>query len=249
MRDEKVAIVNICIQETNYMYKQLMYNISNYTIRKYSEKLDVPHIPIMERKYTSKDDRFPLHIEKLQVGDFLEEFDRVLLLDSDILINPRAEDIFENYKGDCLFAYDEGHNNWIPEEVNNLEEIYNVKFPYNRSHKVHLNGGVVIYSQSSKKLFKSFNYNEFNPSFYPHGGEQSYFNSLIARNNIPFDYLNPLYNWCVYETEEKFRNRIFSSFIHYAGGGFYLNKQSREKQIIDDFIKLGHCNGGSYELF
>ncbi len=81
---------------------------------RYAKRINADFLVVQERKYSLLlrgyvNGDLPVY-EKFRLADFLEQYDRVLYLDSDILITPQARDIFAEFSNPKFFyAYDEGH--------------------------------------------------------------------------------------------------------------------------------------------
>jgi len=213
-----------------------MYEISGRSIAQYAKKIGVPYFPISERKYSLKRPEVP-HLEKLWVGDFLKDYDQVLFLDLDILIMPTARNIFDLYPENKIFGYDEGALAWVQDDVKFFEKKYNLKFPLSPSGRPFLlNGGVMLWSKNALPLFENFDLKNFTRSFGDTAGEQTYFNYLIHKLDLPFGTLDEGFNWCIYADEKKYFTRFNADFVHYASDGHWINKKSKYEQIEEDFF-------------
>ena len=169
--------------------KNRMYELSLKTIQQYAKKTnadfivhDTPHFNIdwevAKEFQSSKKSRYAW-IEKLYAIKLLEKYDRVLLMDADILITPNAPDIFATYP-DCSKTY-VLFDSFYTQDLNydgckDLERLTTILGPYpDRPHhgklKQYFNSGVILFSKNESleqhfslndviKLFNTLNYVE-----------------------------------------------------------------------------------------
>lgn len=216
------------------------YVLSLETIRAYCERHNLKFEIISEKKYSNYDKILNPNIEKLQIGDYLKEYDRVLYFDCDILINKHAPNLFDLYTDNILYGVDEGVFHWNIEEVEKLEsrKELNITFRRDAIYPHFINTGVVIWGQETRPFFEHFDIDEFIRHTDDEAHEQPYFNVNIQRYNIPYEFMKDKYNWLVYSTHSAFDERLNKEIIHYAGyggGGHLLGKKHKGKQIKEDF--------------
>jgi len=123
------AIFSICVGN---FYKDIC-QITYPTIKDYANKINADFLII-----TETDLKYP-HYAKFEIKSLLDKYDRVLYLDSDILINPNSPDIFNIVSEDKIGMLDESvlgyHNKFIDfleiygkdyiEEWKNHKKCYN----------------------------------------------------------------------------------------------------------------------------
>lgn len=212
-----------CIKSVNQYAKK--YNIQHFLSQK--SVINGPHIGF----------------EKFQLFQlFNYGFDRVLYLDADILITPKAKNIFESYPDiNKFYAYDENDNfEWMDRDKYIFNEKENIEWPANnRNKKTYFNSGVMIFS---KEIFEKYK-NIFDLSDIPNWpeiwyfGEQTIFNYWIVKNKIPFETINHSFNRMDLGKDDINNERYISDFIHYAGPCRYGNK-NKDQTIEKDYQAL-----------
>jgi len=92
MVQKRFAVCTLCIGPEAEAFK--IY--SHDSFQKYADKINADFVVIDSPKinYTNTKTINPLKFEKYQVYEILEEYERVLFIDNDILITPHAPNIF-----------------------------------------------------------------------------------------------------------------------------------------------------------
>lgn len=217
---ECIAIVNI--PASPYMKK--LFNTSVESITHYADRIGVPIVELTESKIRGDRLKFEFisaAVEKFQIASVLEEYDRVLSLDVDILINPNAPNIFDFYAPGNLYAREEGVNPDGEEDATFFEEKYGVTYPLIDGHKRVLNTGVVLWDKGALPVLQDFDLEDWTPSFDKGtwGGEQSYVNMKLCKHGIPVGLLDKKWNWLLFEKEDL-EKRKEAFFVHYACAEF-----------------------------
>lgn len=150
------------------------------------------------------------HWEKFQIHDLLDEYDRILYLDTDIIIRDDCPNLFDEVPEDKLGAFNETFFRSVSHRrVKSLAHLYGCRIP--KWNGNYYNAGVMVISQQHKPLFKK-------PlreceDFY----EQSYLNVRIAQLNIPVYELHHSFNYMTGVDSITDDNRHDAFIIHYAG--------------------------------
>lgn len=206
----KTAVVTICI---GAFYKALS-EITHPMIKNYADKIGADFICLTETK-------FPLpHYAKFQIGKLLEKYDRVLYLDSDILVSPQTPNIFEVVPENKIGMLDEsplGYHN----EFRSFLQQYGPQFlgEWERHRKCY-NAGVIVCSKRHKQIFEL-------PKVFPnHHFEQSYLNLRLLEEKTEIFSLPYQYNRMIYLDLVIPEHRLKSYIIHYAG---FLEKRPIEE--------------------
>jgi hypothetical protein len=216
-------------------------NLNNYrtclsTVAKYSEKYKIPFFIATENNINFINHYF----EKFQCFQLLEEYDRVLCIDADILITPTAKNIFEEYSDEeYLYAFQENsdlehmdRDPWI--------ETYDPDFdwPVCGDKKMYFNSGCVLYSKKHINLFDKIKEIKFtNKCFSIDGSEQTALNFAVAKNKIPFKSISYSFNRMNLGKNDPDNKRYQSDFIHYAGECRY-GDTNKQKAIEKDYNYL-----------
>lgn len=223
----KNCVFTVCIGDE--FKKFSIYTLP--TIEKYAKKigsaffvLDKPYLDGLDFKWS-----------KFYINELLKKYDRVLFLDSDILVNPESPNIFEetpeNLLGMCadpeVYA-----RPFISSKFKSYVERYNVaynkKIDYKRATH-HFNSGVVLCNI------------ETNPFIFPESMEfkissepikdQNYINVVIIEKNIKTYILEEKWNFLIALSNIKTYNVFHNYFTHYAS-------KKCKKYISKDYLKL-----------
>lgn len=123
---------------------------------RYCQRHDLDRVVIRERRLYLKPNRWKprlgIHLEKFQMADLFETYDRIAYLDSDILIHPQAPDIFAEVDAGeigCVFE-DVGSEAWKREEEWHRAEA--MLGPLPGKHR-YFNAGVLVFGKVHQPLF------------------------------------------------------------------------------------------------
>ena len=196
------AIVTIAIGE----HYQTLSQLTHPTIRRYADKIGVDFIAITEQKISTTTP----HWEKFQILNLLADYDRILYLDTDILIRKNCPDLFEIIPDTHLGVYNEAP--FVPDRgyaIERAAEAYNAKdFKWDGKY---YNTGVMVISRCHRSLFRKPEQEIFN--FY----EQSYLNLAIQRQKPSIQELDYKFNRMCCVDKVAGKDRFESYIIHYAG--------------------------------
>ena len=149
------------------------------------------------------------HYQKLEISTLLETYERVLYIDTDIIVNPSAPSIFDHVPVDCFGAFDESpYQDRRIHFVPLMREMGLDPFSWNGEY---YNTGVMVVSSAHRTIFSRPSV-EFN-IFY----EQSYLNVNIATQRPKMFKLHHQWNRMPYLDQNFFGSRLDSYFHHYAG--------------------------------
>jgi len=202
MIKRKKAVLTIAIGPDYHRIGQLTHPI----LRKYAKKIGAEFV-VINKKFISQTTP---HWEKFQIFNLLEKYERILYLDSDLIIRDDCPDLFKIVPPEKLGVFNEA-----PFTDRSKELMIDICKQYGETlqswNGKYYNSGVMVISQKHKYMFRKPEKEIF--SFY----EQSYLNMIIAKENID-----------VYELPHKFNRmtcvdcvtgeeRYDSYIIHYAG--------------------------------
>lgn len=176
------------------------------------------------------------YFEKFYFIDLLEKYERVLYLDADVLITPKAENVFEKYSDTTKFyAYNEtDHTETMDRDpyVNPL--IFDQPYwPFDEKGKrQYFNAGVFLVSKINKEKFENFK-NIPNINGIMSFGDQTYLNYMVVKNKINFESLDYSFNRMHLGNKDYENKRYDSNFIHYAGPDVYGNGNKHETINLD----------------
>lgn len=219
-----------------------MYRLSLDTVRDFARRCGLPLRVITEPKYSLQcQSPDHLEIEKVCIADVLEEYKRVLLLDLDLLVTSRAPNLLLTYPKSIFYARTESNYPWNQLALKKAAEEVGVEIPKDENGvPVFFNTGVMIHGQSSRHLYREL-FERYRTGERNRLEEQALTNALIHHLQIPWETIDPVYNWSCYLDSEMFTSRLAADIIHYAGKGHEFEvggKCSREKQIAADYKLL-----------
>ncbi len=237
----KKAIFNLCIGGVRPHWQKCLQSQHAYC-----EKYGIQHF--MSHQMSTAWPYGPnptanFFFEKLQIRQlFSQDFDQVLYLDADILITPDAKNIFEEYpdpgkyygydesqevgiRGKTLYGEEEDvmdRDPYVKRVIENLNEPFSWK-KNERGKHVYYNMGVMLFGSESSgwimdeekllSLKDCQHIYDFN--------DQTYFNALIQKYNIPNESLDHSFNRISLGADDPDNHRYKANFIHYAGPCLY----------------------------
>jgi len=187
-------------------------------------------------------------IERLiVVRDALHDYERILYLDGDILVNPAADNIFESFP-DRNFGYmhEQGWCDWCsgPWSAHFAPKVPTWRLNTS-GFREYYNVGTMLFSKEQRQLFDNMDMNEYLETLSP-GAEQSYLNYYIQKFNTPMRDIGTKWNKMDYDNRGKQydnSNRRNAHFIHYAGGGFSGLMRKPKPQVIQDDFNIWYPQG------
>ena len=165
-------------------------------------------------------------------------YDRVLILDRDILVAPDTPNIFESHPDmDTLYAFDES----MPDETMNRDPIVSgikgeLQWPRNeRGTYKYFNSGVVIISRNFKDFTSGFRDLPETRSMrrFP---EQTSMNYLAIKRGVRFESLEQHWNRMDMGIPDPGNRRYGSHFIHYAGDMAFMPDEAKSQTLRRDFV-------------
>jgi lipopolysaccharide biosynthesis glycosyltransferase len=195
---------------------------------RYCEKYNLDLHVITENKIRWRD----LGFEKFIAVDLLNDYDRVLYIDGDVLITPQAPNIFEVYTDPVPFyGFHEsgftGQNNRDPlvREIINCFDNQFVIWPKEWNRKLrYFNSGILLFSKHHQDQLGKFREIDSITGHLPMT-DQTCLNAMITKFNMPFKNLDWYWNRGDMGVPDPNLLRYQSNFIHYCGQGytFYSN--------------------------
>ena len=204
------------------LYK-ILAELTHPTFINYAKKINADFLSINEKNISQTTP----HWEKFQIYDLLKKYDRILYVDTDIIIRADAPNLFDEVPYFELGLFDEApytENRHIA--FQQACHAYGI-LPQNWNGKYY-NTGVMVISRPHKDLFKKPE-REIHNFF-----EQTYLNVQIATKNIPVHNLKYWFNRMSCMDSLIGEDRHASYFIHYAG---FPNPQMLPNVIYNDLKK------------
>lgn len=144
--DEKRAVVTLAIGE-QYL-EQL--EVARPSMLAYADKIGADFIAITEEKINGM---FP-NLEKFQIAEILDNYDRALYLDVDILVHPNCPDLFDMVPVDALGVVPDtpdavwGNLNRYPDIMRIQNDLGDIGW-----RSGYFNSGVLVLSKIHKEMF------------------------------------------------------------------------------------------------
>lgn len=231
----KKAVVTICIGDEFFE----LAKFTHPTIKSYADRIGAEFIVISECKTTP-------HWEKFAINDLLNTFDRIIYLDTDLIVRDDCPDLFDVVPYNQIGAFNEAkfaHREYSIIETAKAYGIDPSKISWNGKY---YNTGVMVISKCHKKFFKKPEKEYSN--FY----EQGYLNLKISVEEsyrgkeddpLMFD-LSYNYNrmTCLDFCGEV---RHASYIIHYAGYHYFTQPGEILSIVRDDLEEWGN-SGPAY---
>lgn len=239
--NKKTAIITVCIGNK---YKK-MSEITHPTIRHYADRLDAEFVVIDEQKIclggTSK-------FEKFQLFKLLESYERIIFLDTDILVSPNCPNLFYIVPPDSFGAFivskHTDYHNYSNIKIQDvLGKINWKKDSFNEKIFESFNSGVMVISKSHREVFNPNNglletwstWHRMNSSKVMK--DQTLINYTVQKNKIPIFDIGYKFNHTSATNNSK--DRFQSHIIHYAGKS-HLKGKDKILQIKKDLLVLKH---------
>lgn len=186
-----------------------MLNITSPRMQAYAARIGADFHFIGRRRYPDVN----ICYEKFQIGELLDQFERVIYLDGDILVREGTPSLFDLVPFGEFGAMDEAQhlNLWSEEAIRDQFAPYGWVGPWNGRH---FNAGVMVLDQTHRQLFD--NPVVTNQPYW----DQPYFNVMVDRLGMPFRSLPPEFNYMVfhdYRGSPGLRERAY--MLHFAGWG------------------------------
>jgi lipopolysaccharide biosynthesis glycosyltransferase len=213
------------------------FRYNRKAMQNYARRVGADFLVVQDRKYASvmyqhTDGHDLPAYEKFRIADFLADYERVLYVDSDVLITPAARNIFIEFPDpDFFYARNEGHLQQ-PGYIETLAangKVTNWARSANGVYR-YFNSGVMLASRPQRAMFAQFNA-EFATSVFQYDRfiDQGYINVLIQLQQMPVQDLPPTFNYFLEDKERRFD----SDFIHYAGPGFLPPSLARHEKMLE----------------
>lgn len=137
-------------------------------MRDYARRLSADFSVILDHPF--KKEGVAPHFAKFVLGKLLQDYERVLYLDCDLIVSPTAPDIFAAVPPKCLGAFIEGKLTDRTEEINRISQSLGAIPGWTTSS--YFNSGVMVLSREHKQLFDQPDHFNFNTKFF----DQTYLN-------------------------------------------------------------------------
>jgi ADP-heptose:LPS heptosyltransferase len=223
-KDEKRAIVTVVIgKEAEKENKVAIKSLVNYGI-----KVDAEVVLITKELIKS----VPPHLQKFQMKELLNKFDRILYVDADILIHPNCPDLFEIVPADHVGAVPDCHNgkwgniNRFNEAIAAQDKLGNANW-----QSGYFNSGVIVFSKEHKDLFGN---PELRKDFDSQFRDQTLINYNLFKNNYKFFPLETRFNGMEingFSSRIENSNKTNAFIMHFAHEG---DKAEQMRKVVEE---------------
>ncbi len=198
----KTLVLTIAIGE----YYRKMGEITHPLMRTYARRISAEFKVITEKKVSQT----TVHWEKFQIKELLDTYDRILFLDTDIIVRGDCPDLFELVPEESLGAFDEStYYTDARARMKTTADSYASDLSLWDGR--YFNTGVMVISRIHKKVFEKPEHEVEN--FY----EQSYLNLAFVRERILMHPLDFRFNRMHPMNQHTGEPRLSSYIVHYAG--------------------------------
>jgi lipopolysaccharide biosynthesis glycosyltransferase len=185
--------------------------VTHPLIESYAKRISADFIRLKERKFPNS----PVGYEKLQMGELLDAYDRLIWLDTDILIRKDTPSLFDVVPVGTFGAFDEWPYNeeWKQRHISQLNAAC-VDFGLKPvSPKIYFNSGVMVFDKTHREMFQSPN-----GPLLDRFQEQSLLNIRLFLLGFKFQDITLKFNH-IYKLNRNIDkyNRFDQYIIHYVG--------------------------------
>lgn len=176
------------------------------------------------------------HYRILKCQNLLNTYQRLLLLDTDMLILPNCPNIFKEVPYDYIGSIFEDKGGRKPDRMARIKDIQN-QWGNIGWENGYTNAGTFVLSDCHKHIFDSNN-GEY---WKGRGSVDVHLSYMARKNNYKFHELSYKWNHMTMFSERwnNYADRFNSYIIHYAGRGFFdKNINDRILQIKYDLQKI-----------
>ena len=174
------------------------------------------------------------HYRILQMYDLFDEYDRIIQLDSDIMINKTCPDLFQMVPEDCIGSIYEDLGSRRGARRTTMRQAQN-HFGDIEWTEDYINTGVFVVSKQHRDIFLPID----GKYWEGWGWDDIHLGYQINRLGYKVHELSYLYNHMTMFSEKwnGSPNRFNSHIIHYAGAGVF-DHGPKNKQIANDYKRI-----------
>lgn len=210
--------------------KQIFRSLGDFTIIDYDLPADIERTPFIQR-FT------PALYARFEAFSLLERYERVICLDSDILVQKELFPVLEEYRGPLVLTLDD-----CPTVQNNfLHPIpgYDMSAPC-------YNAGFLVFNRSAftvpVKQIRQWLYEMLKKyAAWVYLGDQGLINLMLQEFSLPVEVCSPLYNL----PASSGRKELSQAFIVHSTGHRKFWCYYFFKQWVDGYIQWRKAGGGA----
>ncbi len=182
---EKRAVVTLVLGEE----ARQMYAIAEPFFRHYAGRIGADFVPLQTAALEAQN----FYMEKFQVAELLDRYDRILFLDADILVQPHTPDLFSLVPASHFGVVYDNPDNSATETSSRKSELRRSQAALGDVGwtQGYFNSGVMVFSKSHRMLFENADDCKRIKTRYP---DQTLLNYNIHRYNVPVFHLDSRFN-------------------------------------------------------
>jgi len=205
-----------------------MKSISHPLIEQYADDCGADYINMIQ------DCEMPHAYRILQLREYLNIYDRVLNLDSDVIINKNCPNIFDEVPFEKIGTIFEDKGTRAGDRHNRIKKAKQ-KFGVISWETGYINTGIFLVSNIHKEIFQPIN----GELWMDLGYDDVHLGYQIRKHNFDIHELDFKWNFMTMHVESwnKCADRFNSYILHYAGRGTY-NSNNRVDQMRKDYNKI-----------
>jgi lipopolysaccharide biosynthesis glycosyltransferase len=211
---------------------------THFMIKKYANKCNAD-FHIIDEDSECKIGNGKFHFKIMELYNLLDEYDRILCIDSDVIIKEDCPNLFEVVPYDCIGTIYEDRGSRIIDRRIRIREVQEI-FGEIGWKEGYINTGTFLVSKPHKEIFQKIN-GEF---WVGRGFDDVHLGYQIKRNNICIHEIPYQYNHMTMFSESwnDSADRFDSYIIHYAGVGIFDSdiNNNKEEQISRDIEFLNN---------
>ena len=203
-----------------------MCEITHPVLKRYADKCNA------EFKIISENKELHPHFRIMQLYELFEEYDRILVIDSDILILKSCPDIFKLVPIHTISCIYEDKGSRKEDRRNRIQKVQAERGDVGWK-KGYINSGFILFSKMHRELFKDkenlwmdLGYDDVELCYRIHKFGYK-IHELPCEFNLMSMFTEP---WCGKSKGDAY-------ILHYAGNG-YTNLIQKDKQIEQDYLVL-----------
>ena len=194
-----------------------MTDITHPIMRKYAEKIGADFIVLGDKGEEH------YHYRILQLYDLFDKYDRIISMDSDILIQDNCPNLFDVVPEDMIGSVLEDKGSRTEERRQRIKKIQ-MMFGSIGWKTGYINTGVAVFSKEHRDIFRK------RELWFDFGYDDVYLGYHLNKANIQIFELDWKFNCmrCFLESWNGNPNKFDAYILHYAGGG-----SDKSQQLIE----------------
>ena len=198
-------------------------------LKQYAERCEADFL-VLKEPYKN----FHIHYRILQLYELFDKYDRILSVDTDIIILNKCPNIFDVVKQDTIASIYEDVGSRQLDRRGRIQAMQ-TKFGDIGWTSGYINTGFALFPKIYRDLFKVVSSDELWVGL---GFDDVFLSYRINKFKYAFQELSYMYNFMSMFSEEWNGNvcRSNAYVIHYAGSGGFLTGRSRDDIIKEDII-------------